>query len=47
MEATEYPTVEQALAQGFHIDATRDGTDFSEPDGSKENPYAPVMPERR
>jgi hypothetical protein len=35
----DYLTTEQAIAQGFHIDATLDDIDFTEPDGSAEHPY--------
>jgi hypothetical protein len=34
-----YPTIEEALAHGFFIDATSDDIDFDSPDGSPKNPY--------
>ena len=36
---TAYPTIEEALARGCHIDDTSDDIDFSTPDGSAARPY--------
>jgi hypothetical protein len=34
-----YPTIEEALADGMFIDATSDNISFDEPDGTPEHPY--------